>query len=218
VPGAKYDNWLTVELARARFEDGDATSLVEALEDAFGSAKAAHSAVKDSRAVQRLLDAEKRRSGRPAVPEPPRGDLAADARLLRQIERSRPRMRRLAIVRYSARRALELGYEPAVIWRKRQGRASAETALENAARARIVVELRDKNASLVDIGAIFGGRTKESVHAIERAGPPRERSVRPSSRRRAAFSERNGSASATRSFKARRSRRTSGCRLTTSNG
>jgi hypothetical protein len=81
-----------------------------------------------------------------------------------------PPMSPVEIVRYSAARAVQLGFDAGLIWSKEQGRRSTDAEALKQARARIVLELRDHPATLADIGAVFAGRKKQSVADLEALG------------------------------------------------
>jgi hypothetical protein len=169
VSAAEHDLWLAVQLVYAVQGEPESDPRPRTLRAAFG--KDAKTAAETFQRVEAKLRAAGDRAGKPAYPRP-RGSgdeewLEARAALKR---RARPHMRHPQIVEYSARRAVELGFSPWAIWRKSQGSRARNTEAERQARARIVVELRDRGAALADIGGIFGGRRKESVLALERAG------------------------------------------------
>lgn len=164
----EYAVWLTVDLARAdsAADEGD---LVARLEEDFGTRDTAKAAFELYLSVRTRLD----NAPAGAVLAPPQDINLARLRVMRErLEKAsqarRPVMTPEEIIRYSLRRSQELGFSPADIWARRQG--SRKLADEKAARERIVVELRDQGATRPDIGAIFGGRTKQSVEALERAG------------------------------------------------
>jgi hypothetical protein len=171
VSGLDHDIYTVVEALRLEHgEDKDA--LKEAVLKEFGMAEPdalkIHSAVLD-----RLARAS--RSGRPALAVPLTGDVQRDEELMEAIVAARrkqrpPRMRTQQIIRYALERSIELGLDPARVMSKEQGRRSADARAVQDARARLVVELRDRGATRTDIGAVLGGRTKQSVEALERAG------------------------------------------------
>lgn len=164
VTAIEYDVWIAVGAARADLAtyEGD-----KPLVDEFGSEAAARDAFEIWASVEERLKRAARKAGRPARPEPPPPDTKSDRELLARIARIRQRPSRMStadILRFSTRRAIELGFQPGAIWTKEQGRRKSEELKD--ARAQIVLELREQNATLPDIGAVFGGRTKESVYAL----------------------------------------------------
>jgi hypothetical protein len=69
---------------------------------------------------------------------------------------------------YAVGRSKELGFDPEAVLAKRQGQRLGQSLKD--ARARVIVELRDQDATERDIGAVFGGRTQQSILALERQG------------------------------------------------
>jgi hypothetical protein len=168
----EFEVWVTVEVARARVTTTD--TLAQLLRNEFGSEEAAGDALQVYVDVRERLE----EAGTAASPSIETDQLRRDEHRLREFVRVRAAQPRLAlreIMRYSAIRAQELGFSPAVIWAKGQGRRSERLAAEKRARSRIVVELRDRGAILGDIGAVFGGRSKEAVFGLEQAGRGEER-------------------------------------------
>ena len=159
VSAAEWDAWFAVQIAA---EDGPA--LVEAL----GSLHAAKRAIATYRAVNARLDEAQTDARRPARIELSPGEAERDREWLAAIAREKPpRMPRQRVLEYSARRARELGFEPADLWAKQPG--ARRPGLKDA-RAVVVTELRDLGATLATIGVVFGGRRKESVLGLERQG------------------------------------------------
>jgi hypothetical protein len=157
---AEFNLWTTVELARSRGATAEETA--QMLREEYGSDEEALKALETYKKFERASVGLSRQS-------------------LARMERQRlqflrpgrpPRMAIEDIIRHSALRAMDLGFAPSVIWQKRPGRlaSGSDHDKQAQARARIVVELRDKGATLSDIGRVFGGRRKESVYGLEQRG------------------------------------------------
>jgi hypothetical protein len=176
----EYAVWLAVELARSdslSVRDGklvnDPSQLAASLEDEFGSPEAVAAAREVYGSILQRLHAAG--PGSAVAPPPALDSRALEAvKKLRRLGASRRTMTRKEIALYSIYRAHELGFSPADIWARRQGRRSPRFAAEHEARERIVVELRDRGASQAEIGAVFGGRKQQSVAGLEAAGRARQ--------------------------------------------
>jgi hypothetical protein len=174
----EYEACLAVELIQARISEDDPKKrdrrVAAELVETFGREIAAVT-IKAYRGVQKRLEQASEATGRPAVAVPLTSQARRDADVLGAIEkaftdRPVPQMTVAQIAYYSAQRARELGFAPAAVWAKQQGRRSADHNALKRARAQIVLELSERNANLADIGAIFGGRRKESVFDLEQLG------------------------------------------------
>lgn len=170
VPLVEFEVFWTIENLVASELGPRAYPRVE-LEREFGSREA----VEDAVAVHQRLSRLVQERGARLVPLPEEVEQAEEFMRAVVAERAefmrRPtRMSLDEIVHHVIRRAGELGLEPAALMAKGQGRRSSEAKAVQQARARVVVELRDRNAALADIGTVLGGRKKESVYALERAG------------------------------------------------
>lgn len=170
LPGDEYDVYVAV--ASLLLEHRGTGDLAGALRAEFGSVEAVEDALAIYRRWQRALDKAKA-TGKTAELVPLTGEAERDEEIMAAVVASRrpkPPMPPAQIFRYSAQRAVDLGFDPGVIWSKEQGRRSPDAKAAQQARAQIVAELRDRGATLPDIGALFGGRKKQSVAALERAG------------------------------------------------
>jgi hypothetical protein len=184
LPADEFALWMTVELQRSRASTPD--ELDRLLLNEFGSKSAVREATATAMRVDDRLRRQAETLGRRVSPVLPADDLASEEKRLlearaRGILTLGPRFRFEDIARYSATRSWEMGFKPSVIWAiaPAQERRSAASAKERDARARIVVELRDLGATLTEIGEVFGGRKKQSVGDLERAGRKAASSARP---------------------------------------
>lgn len=158
VSQADYDAWMAVEIAYAHKEEIGVAGAEKALRVRLGGADVME-ALKVHKRVGGLLKRATAQTGRVAFPVPPA-----------VAEIARPKLSAAEILNYAIERAIALGFAPAAILEKGQGRRGATGVALKRARERIVVELRDRGATQSDIGAVFDGRRKEAIYQIEKAG------------------------------------------------
>lgn len=157
-----YDAWMAVETAYARVEETGAGAM-EALADRLGGDAEAMDAMRAWRRVQALVKLARARSSRDAAFPVP--------------EVAPPKLSAQEISEYAAERATALGWPLTAVLGKAQGsRAAASGDSLKRARDQIIVDLRDRGATFADIGAVFGGRSKEAIYQIDKAA--RERRLR----------------------------------------
>jgi hypothetical protein len=163
-----YEAYIAVEAALADVAVDERTPelLFARLTEDLGSGEAATKALKANRSVRQQVAKESARIGKPVTPVP---DSPPRLEELPRFRGEPMRLSRAEITVYSGRRAGELGFSPAEVWTKGQGKRSERHAALKKARGQIVIELRDRGASLADIGVVFGGRRRESIYELERA-------------------------------------------------
>jgi hypothetical protein len=164
----EYETWMGVELARSR-GSADGKAFAAALLEEFGKDGVAQ-AIDIHGSVEERLRRAAAKAKRPAALTVAPSQAAFSLSLKGLATSRRPRLSVAEIAAYSAQRAVQFGFAPADVWAKGQGQRAVDRDSLKQARRLIVVELRDRGATFPDIGAVFGGRRKESVIALERAG------------------------------------------------
>jgi hypothetical protein len=154
-----YDAWMAVEAAYGRKEETGGGA-AEAIDARLGANADKEKVLRAHARVTKLLK-QAEAPGRPAFPVP-------------AVPPPKPSVQEISA--YAIERAVQLGFPPNAVFAIAKGRGTPARYPLKRARDRIIVELRDRGATYADIGAVFGGRSKEAVYQIDKAA--RERRLR----------------------------------------